>query len=581
MGSLTAMARWPIPALLRERASLQPDRTAFTFIDYEKDWAGVSESVTWSRLHRRVVNIAQELRLHGSPGDRAVILAPQGLDYIAAFLGALQSGLVAVPLGVGGEERINSVMHDATPSVVLTTSGVVDEIARYVEPTSGESAPSIIEVDLLDLDSKVAPTARADTSPGTEYVQYTSGSTRDPAGVMVSHANVIANFEHMNADFFADHGGVAPPDTTVVSWVPFYHDMGLHLGVVFPILTGFHTVLTSPIAFLQRPARWMQLLASNSHATSAAPNFAFDLAARKTSDDDMAGFDLADVLFLLNAGERVQPSTLRRFAERFARFNLRSSVVRAGYGMAEATAYVATREAGQPPRVVHFESEELTAGKAKPSAAGGGTPLVSYGVPRSPKVCIVDPETGIECPAGTTGEIWVHGDNIATGYWRKPRETEQTFGATLVASSPGLPETPWLRTGDLGFISDGELFVIGRIKDLLIVYGRNHSPDDLEATIQSVAPGRCAAIAVADDGTEKLVAIIECKNRAGAKQEAIDNFDVLKRKVTSAISDVHGLGVADLVVVEPGSIPITTSGKVRRAACVERYRQNGFARLDG
>jgi fatty acid CoA ligase FadD28 len=575
------MARWPIPALLRERASLQPDRTAFTFIDYEKDWAGVSESVTWSRLHRRVVNIAQELRLHGSPGDRAVILAPQGLDYIAAFLGALQSGLVAVPLGVGGEERINSVMHDATPSVVLTTSGVVNEIARYVEPTSGESAPSIIEVDLLHLDSKMAPMARADMSPGTEYVQYTSGSTRDPAGVMVSHENVIANFEHMNADFFADHGGVAPPDTTVVSWVPFYHDMGLHLGVVFPILTGFHTVLTSPVAFLQRPARWMQLLASNSHATSAAPNFAFDLAARKTSDDDMAGFDLADVLFLLNAGERVQPPTLRRFAERFARFNLRSSVVRAGYGMAEATAYVATREAGQPPRVVHFESEELTAGKAKLSAVGGGTPLVSYGVPRSPKVCIVDPETGIECPAGTTGEIWVHGDNIATGYWRKPRETEQTFGATLVAPSPGLPETPWLRTGDLGFISDGELFVIGRIKDLLIVYGRNHSPDDLEATIQSVAPGRCAAIAVPDYGTEKLVAIVECKNRAAANQSPMDNFDVLKRKVTSAISDVHGLGVADLVVVEPGSIPITTSGKVRRAACVERYRQNGFARLDG
>ncbi|MDT5005367.1 MAG: hypothetical protein QOJ24_2543 [Mycobacterium sp.] len=575
------MARWPIPALLRERASLQPDRTAFTFIDYEKDWAGVAESLTWSRLHRRVVNIAQELRLHGSPGDRAVILAPQGLDYIAAFLGALQSGLVAVPLGVGGEERINSVMHDAAPSVVLTTSGVVDDIARYVESTSGESPPTIIEVDLLDLDSKVAPTARGDMSPGTEYVQYTSGSTRDPAGVMVSHENVIANFEHMNADFFADHGGVAPPDTTVVSWVPFYHDMGLHLGVVFPILTGFHTVLTSPIAFLQRPARWMQLLASNTHATSAAPNFAFDLAARKTSDDDMAGFDLADVLFLLNAGERVQPPTLRRFAERFARFNLRSTVVRAGYGMAEATAYVATREAGQPPRVVHFESEELTAGKAKLSTAGGGTALVSYGVPRSPKVCIVDPETGIECPAGTTGEIWVHGDNIATGYWRKPRETEQTFGATLVAPSPGLPETQWLRTGDLGFISDGELFVIGRIKDLLIVYGRNHSPDDLEATIQSVAPGRCAAITVADDGTEKLVAIIECKNRAAANQDPMDNFDVLKRKVSSAISNVHGLGVADLVVVEPGSIPITTSGKVRRAACVERYRQNGFARLDG
>ena len=175
----------------------------------------------------------------------------------------------------------------------------------------------------------------------------------------------------------------------------------------------------------------------------------------------------------------------------------------------------------------------------------------------------------------------MHGDNVATGYWRKPRETEQTFGATLVAPSAGTPEAPWLRTGDLGFISDGELFIIGRIKDLLIVYGRNHSPDDIEATIQRVAPGRCAAIAVPDDGTEKLVAIIELKNRAGANEEAMDNFDVVKREVTSAISNSHGLSVADLVVVPPGSIPITTSGKVRRAACVEQYRQNRFARLDG
>jgi long-chain fatty acid adenylyltransferase FadD28 len=574
------MARWPIPALLRERVSLQPDRTAFTFVDYEKDWAGITESLTWSQLHRRVLNLAQELRLHGTPGDRAVIIAPQGFDYITAFLGALEAGLIAVPLGVGSEERVSSVMRDATPSVVLTTSTVAGDIARYVESTAGEPAPSIIEVDLLDLESKVRPAGRVDRSPGAEYVQYTSGSTRAPAGVVVSHENVMANFEYMNAAFFGDYGGVAPPDTTVVSWVPFYHDMGLHLGVIFPILTGFQTVLASPVAFLQRPARWMQLLASNSHATSAAPNFAFDLAARKTSDEDMAGLDLGNVLFLLNAGERVQPPTLRRFAERFAGFNLQDRVIRAGYGMAEATAYVATREAGQPPQVVHFESEELTAGHAKRSTSGGGTPLVSYGVPQPPMVCIVDPETSIECPPGATGEIWVHGDNVATGYWQKPRETEQTFGATLVARSAGLPERPWLRTGDLGFISDGELFVIGRIKDLLIVYGRNHSPDDLEATIQSVAPGRCAAISVPDDGTEKLVAIIELKNRADSVEEARRTFDGVKRSITAAISNVHGLSIADLVVVAPGSIPITTSGKVRRAACVERYRQNQLGRLD-
>jgi long-chain fatty acid adenylyltransferase FadD28 len=195
-------------------------------------------------------------------------------------------------------------------------------------------------------------------------------------------------------------------------------------------------------------------------------------------------------------------------------------------------------------------------------------------------VRIVNPETSIECPAATTGEIWVHGGNVATGYWQKPQESEQTFGATLVAPSAGTPERPWLKTGDLGFVSDGELFIIGRIKDLLIVYGRNHSPDDLEATIQIISPGRCAAISVPDKDTEKLVAIIELKTRADSNEESIDKFEVVKRKVTSAISNLHGLSVADLVVVAPGSIPITSSGKVRRAACVERYRQNQFARLD-
>lgn len=549
-------------------------------MDYDRDPAGIAESLTWSQLYRRAHNLAQELRLHGSTGDRALILAPQGLDYVTAFLGALQAGFIAVPLGGASDERIHAVLGDASPTVVVTTSSVAGEITEYFEPKAGAAAPSFIEVDLLDLDAKKASAARVDSSTDTAYLQYTSGSTRTPAGVMVSHKNILANFEHMNAGFFGDNGGVAPPDSTMVSWLPFYHDMGLQLGIIFPVLTGFRSVLTSPVSFLQRPARWMQLLAQNSRAHSAAPNFAFELAARKTSDDDLAGLDLGNVSCIFNGSERVQPATLQRFTERFARFNLQAKALRPSYGLAEATLYVATRAAGQPPHVVHFDSEELTAGRAKRQAGRGGTPLVSYGVPQSPTVRIVDPDTSIECPAGTTGEIWVHGGNVGVGYWGKPQETEQTFGATLVTPSAGTPEGPWLRTGDCGFISDGELFIIGRIKDLLIVYGRNHSPDDLEATIQSVTPGRCAAIAVPDKGTEKLVAIIEFKNRANSNDEAVDKFDAVKRQVTSAISNTHGLSVADLVVVAPGSIPITTSGKVRRAACVERYRQNQFARLD-
>ena len=573
-----------IPAVLRERASLQPNDTAFTFVDYDQDWNGVATSLTWSQLYRRTLNVGRELQRCGSTGERAVILTPQGLDYIVAFLGAMEAAQIAVPLSVplGGvsDERVSSVLHDASPSVILTTSPVVGTVTEYVKSQSGASAASVVEVDLLDLDAPTGSGAGCENHPSTAYLQYTSGSTRQPAGVMMSHRNLLANFEQLTSDYFADYGKLPPPDTTIVSWLPFYHDMGLYLGICGPILTGIRAVLTSPVAFLQRPARWMQLLASNSHAYSAAPNFAFELAVRKTSDDDMAGLDLSDVIVIATGSERVHPATLRRFTQRFARFNLRDAVIRPSYGLAEATVYVATRAAAQPPAIVRFDSEKLTAGKAERCESGGGTPLVSYGMPRSPTIRIVDPETRIECPAGTIGEIWVHGDNVAMGYWRKPHETESTFGGRLVAPSAGIPEGPWLRTGDSGFFFDDELFIIGRIKDLLIVYGRNHSPDDIEATIQEITGGRCAAIAVPDEGTEQLVVFIEVKKRGESHEEVADKLTAVKREVTSAISNSHGLSIADLVLVPPGSIPITTSGKVRRAACVEQYRHGQFARLD-
>jgi len=573
-----------VPALLRERASLQPDDTAFTFIDYEHDWAGISESLTWLQLYRRALCVARELRLCASPGDRAVILAPQGLDYIVAFLGALQAGLIAVPLSVplGGvsDERVDSVLRDASPAAVLTTSSVISQVTQHVTPPPGESAPSAIEVDLLDVDAPIRLGAEDDNYQNTAYLQYTSGSTRQPAGVMISNRNLLANFAQLMSGYFPHSGGVATPDVTIVSWLPFYHDMGLVLGVCAPTLLGVPGVLTSPVSFLQRPARWMQLLATNSSAFSAAPNFAFEVAAGKTSDDDMAGYDLGGVQAILSGSERVHPATLKRFAERFARFNLPETVVRPSYGLAEATVYVATSRADQPPQIFDFESDKLSAGLAKRCASGGGTPLISYPLGQSPTVRIVDPETQTECPEGTTGEIWVHGDNVAMGYWQKPQETERTFGAMLVAPSADTPQGSWLRTGDLGFISDGELFIVGRIKDLLIVYGRNHSPDDIEATTQEITGGRVAAIAVPNEGMEQLVIIVEVKKRGDSDEDVMHRFAVVKRDVTSAISNSHGLGVADLVLVPPGSIPITTSGKVRRAACVEQYRHGQFVRLD-
>lgn len=571
-------------SVLRERASLQPNDTAFTFIDYERDWNGDAvESLTWMQLFRRTVNLARHLEGLGSVGDRAVILAPQGLEYIVAFLGSMQAGMLAVPLSVplGGvsDERVASVMSDALPSVVLTTSTAAQTLTEYVRPHPDGSTPTVVEVDLLDLDGPLG-SGGADEIPDLAYLQYTSGSTRSPAGVMMSHRNIITNFEQWAAGFFADNGNVPPPGATVVSWLPFYHDMGLYLGICAPILLGIPAVLMSPVAFLQRPARWMQLTASHPKAYTAGPNFAFELAVRKTSDDDMAGLDLGDVLVVATGSERVHPATLQRFTQRFSAFNLRESVIRPSYGLAEATIYVATSTVGHPPSIVRFDSTKLTMGTAEPAEGKAGTALVSYGVPTAPTVRIVDPDTGIECPAGTVGEIWVYGENVAAGYWNKPDQTEKTFGAKIVEPSDGTPEGPWLRTGDSGFLFDDELFIIGRIKDLLIVYGRNHSPDDIEATIQEITHGRCAAIAIPDRGTEQLVVIVEARKRGESHQEIADKLTVVKREVTSAISSSHGLSVADLVLVSQGSIPITTSGKVRRSACVEKYREGEFARLD-
>lgn len=578
-----------IPAVLRERASLQPNDTAFTYVDYDQNWDGVEQTLTWSQLYRRVVNLGDQLRTRGSAGDRALILAPQGLEYVLGFLGSLQAGLVAVPLSVpfGGahDERTISVLGDTAPAVVLTTSAVIDNVTASVQSQPAESAPAIVELDQLDLETRQRPTGprpRPSAGGGSDfiYLQYTSGSTRTPAGVMVNNDNVFANFEQIMGDFFAPEGGVAPPGLKVVSWLPLYHDMGLLLGIIMPILAGVPTVLSSPVGFLQRPARWMHLMARDGLTISAGPNFAYELAVRKTSNDDMAGFDLGNVHTILNGSERVQPATLKRFADRFAPFNFDPRAIRPCYGMAEATVYIATRQVGDPPEIVSFDAEKLPAGEAERCESGSGTPLVSYGDPKSMLVRIVEPETGRERPEGVVGEIWIRGDNVAVGYWQKPDETERTFRGMIVEPSQGTPEGPWLRTGDSGFFSRGELFIIGRIKDLLIVYGRNHSPDDIEATIQEITAGRCAAIAVPDRGVEKLVAIIELKKRGESEEEAADRLRGVKSDVTSAISKSHGLSVADLVLVSPGSIPITTSGKIRRSQCVELYRQDEFVRLD-
>ncbi|MGH3968522.1 MAG: AMP-binding protein, partial [Mycobacterium sp.] len=285
-----------ISAVLAERARQQPDAPAYTFIDYDVDPAGSSRCLTWSQVHQRAQVVAAELTSCGLPGDRVAILAPQGFEYIVGFFGAVQAGFIPVPLSPPqfGGVRVAAALRDCSPAALLTTSAVVNGIDSLADALPG-SPPAVIEVDALDLHTPPADPPTDTSQTTTALLQYTSGSTRQPIGVIVTHQNIFANVEQVLSDHFEEYGKIPPPDTTLLSWLPFYHDMGLLLGVVGPVLTGLSAVLTSPIAFLQKPARWMQLLASAPRPFSAGPNFAFELAVRRTSDDDMAGLDLGHV----------------------------------------------------------------------------------------------------------------------------------------------------------------------------------------------------------------------------------------------------------------------------------------------
>lgn len=437
---MTPSTQSSILSMLHGRASLRPDDIAFTFTDYTNSPTGVAESLTWSQLSRHTFNVARELGQHASPGDRALILAPQSLEYILAFLGSMQAGLIAVPLPLphrgSSLDRVSAVFDDTSPSVVLTTSAVASDVGDYVDQSRLEIAPKLIEIDTLRLDVDAGPSLVPGDVPNIAYLQYSSGSTRTPTGVMLSHRNLQVNFEQLMRSFFVDTGCTIPSNATIVSWLPFYHDMGLVLGVCAPILGGYRADLTSPLAFLESPSRWVRALATNPHAWSSAPNFAFDLAARKTTDADLAGLDLGGVLGIISGAERVEQATLQRFVDRFAHFNFRDSMMRPSYGLAEATVFVAsgTWKRDSTRRPLRRRGAVGGPGAAvRGRGRNGAGPVQGAALP---VLRIIDSDTHRECPADVVGEIWVHGDNVASGYWRKsPRNS----GASARRSPTRLP----------------------------------------------------------------------------------------------------------------------------------------------
>ncbi|GAA4404932.1 fatty-acid--AMP ligase [Tsukamurella soli] len=586
-----------IPEILERRARLEPNGAAYTFVDYDVDPAGYAETLTWSQMHQRATVVAGELRRVGTVGDRVAIIAPQSMDYVVAFLGILEAGMVAVPLSVplfgAHDERTSVVLRDCDPAALVTTSAAVDAVMPSVAAVPGARI-AVIEVDALDLDAPPAPYTTVRSASDLALLQYTSGSTGTPSGVAVTHGNIVANIEQVATDQFSDFGGTPPVDTTLVSWLPFFHDLGLMLGIMAPVGTGRHAVLTSPISFLQKPSRWIRLLADYPCAHSAAPNFAFELAARRTSDADLEGLSLAGVHAVMNAAERVQVGTVERFNERFAPYGFTPGMHMAGYGLAEATLYVASVAPRTELPIARFDYEKLAAGYAlrldttaaahadaaqATDSDATGSLLVGLGPQRITTFRVVDPETGRECPDDRVGEIWVHGPNVAAGYWRNPTRTEETFGGRIVAPSEGTPEGPWMRTGDLAVMSEGSLYIVGRIKDLIIVDGRNHYPDDIEQTVSACTGARTAAVSVAGQDTEELVVIAELRRLPADAAAVAERVAQVRRDVTAAIARQHSLRVADVVLVPQGAIPITTSGKTRRRESAAIYRAGGFDRL--
>lgn len=563
----------------RDLARTAPGRTAYTFVDYLADPQGRELRLTWAEVDERAQAVAAALRARVLAGARAAVLAPQGLDYVVAMLGAFYARVVAVPLFTpdlpGHGDRLVRILADAGPACVLTTEAASAPVTALLRE-HGHPA-DVISVDRVPRATWPEEEAGA---ADVAYLQYTSGSTRAPAGVMITHGCIAAN-----AAQIAQVLEVEPDRATSLSWLPLFHDMGFVLTVAMPIACRATAVFTDPVHFLMRPARWLQLATGRTEVFTAGPNFAYEYCAARIGPDERAGLDLSGVRAFLNGAEPVRPATLRKFFHAFAGCGLAAEALTPAYGLAEATVYVASGDTRRPPRVVAFDRAALQRGEAAVRHEApldrawaeedetGAVAVTSCGTPPADlHLAIVDPKTAAECPPGRVGEIWVNGPNVSPGYFRQP--SGETFGATLATRD--LPAAGWLRTGDTGVIHDGELLVTGRLKDLIIIDGRNHYPQDVEATTQSAHPAirrdRVAAFATSNAGGERLVVIAERARQAPPDTDPA----AVARAVRAAVSARHGVGLHDFQLVGPGEVPRTSSGKIARSACRERYLEGAF-----
>jgi natural product biosynthesis luciferase-like monooxygenase protein len=561
--------------LLCWRAMHQPDQQLYTFL---VDGETKEASLTLRELDRRSRAIAARLQQLGAPGDRALLLYPPGLEYICAFFGCLYAGMVAVPAYPPNPARLDrtlprlqAMMHEARPSIVLTTASILPMARLLAMGDAAFQAVRWLATDDIAAGAEDAWQKVPLTSETLAFLQYTSGSTATPKGVMLAHARLLHNSALIQQCF------AHSPQSRGVAWLPPYHDMGLIGGILQPLYSGFPVILLSPVAFIQRPLCWLQAVSRYKATTSGGPNFAYDLCVRKTSPEQRATLDLSNWKTAFNGAEPIRAETLDRFAEAFAPCGFRREAFYPCYGLAEATLIVAGGDATAKPNIGSFQAEALEKGQVVESRGGqaGARALVSSGqsVPGQ-QIIIVDPTTRMPCQPTTVGEIWVAGPSVADGYWNRSEETQATFQAVLADCGQG----PFLRTGDLGFIQNGELFVTGRLKDMMLIRGRNFYPQDIEQTVERshpmLRPGCAAAFSIDVDNEERLVIVQEVDRHYKPEQK-----DQIIRAIRGAVAEAHEVHVYALALLKQGQILKTSSGKIQRRACRSAFLHNDFVLL--
>ncbi|SEM69381.1 amino acid adenylation domain-containing protein [Stigmatella aurantiaca] len=545
--------------LLRERAQQEPDFGLYTFlVDGEKQ----EDRLTYAALDRRARAIAARLA-ELPPGTRILLLYVPGVEYIAAFFGCLYAGMVAVPVYPPRHDRsllrLQAIAIDAQAAAGLIRSEHLELLRQFYPIAPALARLSWIVTDEIDDRASDTWTPPQLSSGSLAFFQYTSGSTSLPKGVTLTHRNLLHNLEAIRRCFRQDRTSRA------IIWLPPYHDMGLIGGILQPLYTGYPAVLMSPMDFLQQPLRWLQAISRYRGTTSGGPDFAYALCTRKIRPEQCEGLDLSCWRVAFNGAEPIRPETLDRFTQVFGPAGFRRETFYPCYGLAEATLIVSGSEVGQAPQVESFDGQALQRGQAIPVEAGHAEArqLVSSGRRViEGRLAVVDPETFALRRDGEIGEIWVSSESVAGGYWGQPEATGRTFQARL----RGTGEGPFLRTGDLGFLRDGELFVTGRAKDLIIIRGLNHYPQDIELTVEqshpAVRPGSGAAFSVEAGGTEQLVVVYEA-----TVQRVESGLDEVINAIRRAVAGQHELVVYAVVLIEPGSVPKTSSGKIQRHAC--------------